>query len=115
MDGNARIFSTQTRTPTTISGQREYSSPFVHARLYLEEFDFSIISALKSQVSPRIAGHCIMHSKIGSHFSFSLTHVCHIYRVVLIVGTFCVGRCTRIQQQSNNMNTQFVVASLWRP
>jgi hypothetical protein len=83
--------------------------------VYLGEIDDSIISAFKSQVSPRIAGHCIMHSKLGSHFSFSLAHVCHICRVVLIVGTFCVGRCTRIQQQFNNMNTQFVVASLCRP
>jgi hypothetical protein len=50
--------------------------------VYLGEIDVSVISALKSQVSPRIAGHCIMHSKMGSHFSFSLTHVCHICRVV---------------------------------
>ena len=83
--------------------------------VYLGEIEFSIISALKSQISPGIDFNYLMHSKVGSHFSFSLAHVCHIFCVVLIVGTFCVGRCTRIQQQSNNMNTQFVVASLLRP
>ena len=83
--------------------------------VYLGEIEFSIISALKSQISPGIDFNYLMHSKVGSHFSFSLAHVCHIFCVVLIVGTFCVGRCTRIQQQSNNMNTQFVATSLLMP
>jgi hypothetical protein len=83
--------------------------------VYLGEIDFSIISALKSQISPGIDFNYLMHSKVGSHFSFSLAHVCHIFCVVLIVGTFCVGWCTRIQQQSNNMNTQFVATSLLMP
>ena len=84
-------------------------SAFMCIRVYLGEIDFLIISALKSQVSPRIAGHCIMHSKMGSHFSFSLAHVCHSCRVVLIVGTFRVGQCTQIQQQFNNMNTSLLL------
>ena len=73
--------------------------------VYLGEIDFSVISALKSQISPGIDFNYLMHSKVGSHFSFSLAHVCCIFCVVLIVGTFCVGRCTRIQQQSNNIKT----------
>ena len=38
--------------------------------VYLGEIDVSVISALKSQVSPRIAGHCIMHSKMVHIFRF---------------------------------------------
>ena len=39
-------------------------SAFMWISVHSGEIDFSIISALKSQVSPRIAGHCKMHSKV---------------------------------------------------
>ena len=57
-----------------------YSALFMCISVYLGEIDVSVISALKSHVSLRIAGHCIMHSKIGSHFSFSLIHMNALYK-----------------------------------
>ena len=43
---------------------------FVRIVVYIGEIDFSIISSLKSQVSPRIACNYLMHSRTGSHFLF---------------------------------------------
>ena len=50
-------------------------SAFMCISAYLGEIDFSIISALKSQVSPRIAGHCIMIVKWVHNF-FVFTSTC---------------------------------------
>ena len=84
-------------------------SLFLWAWIHLEEIDFSIISAFKSQVNPGIG---FQHSKVSSHFPFLVTHVFCISNAACFLCTLFVRRIHSLQFDSINKSTSRSIKDL---